>query len=56
VTLSPGLVAAGAGRHTGVPPELLLQQEDVADAVLWVIGTHRTCAWVEIGLPPQRTP
>lgn len=38
--LSPGLVAAGAGlRAPGVRPAQLLQPDDVAAAVRWVVGT-----------------
>jgi NADP-dependent 3-hydroxy acid dehydrogenase YdfG len=54
--LSPGLVAAGAGLGAGVPGELLLQPEDVADAVRWVVHTPAHVCPVEIELLPQRTP
>jgi 3-hydroxy acid dehydrogenase / malonic semialdehyde reductase len=55
--LSPGLVAAGAGlRAPGVRPEELLQPDDVAAAVRWVVGTPAHVCPVEIELQPQRTP
>jgi NADP-dependent 3-hydroxy acid dehydrogenase YdfG len=54
--LSPGLSAAGAGLGAGVPAERLLQPEDVADAVRWVVGTPAHVCPVEIELQPQRTP
>jgi NADP-dependent 3-hydroxy acid dehydrogenase YdfG len=55
--LSPGLVAAGAGlRAPGVQPERLLQRDDVAAAVRWVVGTPAHVCPVEIELQPQRTP
>jgi NADP-dependent 3-hydroxy acid dehydrogenase YdfG len=54
--LSPGLVAAGAGlRAPGLRPEQLLQPEDVADAVAWVVGTPPHVCPVEVQLQPQRT-
>src|SRR3712207_4634276 len=54
--LSPGLVAAGAGlRAPGVRPAELLQPEDVADAVGWVVGTPAHVCPVEVQLQPQRT-
>ena len=55
--LSPGLVAAGAGLGApGVRPGELLQPEDVAAAVRWVVGTPPHVCPVEIDLQPQRTP
>lgn len=55
--LSPGLVAAGAGlRAPGVRPEQLLQPDDVAAAVRWVLQTPAHVCPVEIELQPQRTP
>ncbi len=55
--LSPGLVAAGAGLGApGVRPEELLQPDDVAGAVRWVIGTPAHVCPVEIELQPQRSP
>jgi NADP-dependent 3-hydroxy acid dehydrogenase YdfG len=54
--LSPGLVAAGAGlRAPGVRPAELLQPDDVADAVRWVVGTPPHVCPVEVQLQPQRT-
>ena len=54
--MSPGLVAAGAGlRAPGVRPDQLLQPEDVADAVRWVVGTPPHVCPVEVQLQPQRT-
>src|SRR3712207_3754956 len=54
--LSPGLVAAGAGLLAGARPDLLLQPEDVAAAVRWVVGTQPHVCPVEVELQPQRTP
>jgi NADP-dependent 3-hydroxy acid dehydrogenase YdfG len=55
--LSPGLVAAGAGlRAPGVRPEQLLQPDDVAAAVRWVLQTPAHVCPVEIELQPQRSP
>jgi NADP-dependent 3-hydroxy acid dehydrogenase YdfG len=55
--LSPGLVAAGAGlRAPGIRPEQLLQPDDVADAVRWVVGTPARVCPVEVELQPQRSP
>ncbi|WP_116449903.1 SDR family oxidoreductase [Blastococcus litoris] len=55
--LSPGLVAAGAGlRAPGVRPGELLQPDDVAAAVRWVVGTPAHVCPVEVELQPQRTP
>ena len=55
--LSPGLVAAGAGlRAPGLRPDQLLQADDVAAAVRWVVGTPPHVCPVEIDLQPQRTP
>jgi NADP-dependent 3-hydroxy acid dehydrogenase YdfG len=54
--VSPGLVAAGAGLLAGSPPERLLQPDDVADAVRWVVGTPPHVCPVELELQPQRTP
>ncbi len=55
--LSPGLVAAGAGlRAPGVRPGELLQPEDVAAAVRWVVGTPPHVCPVEVELQPQRSP
>ena len=57
VTLvSPGLVAAGAGLLAGIPAERLLQPDDVAEAVRWVVGTPAHVCPVELELQPQRTP
>ncbi|WP_138758073.1 SDR family oxidoreductase [Modestobacter altitudinis] len=54
--LSPGLVAAGAGlRAPGVDPSRLIQPDDVADAVRWVVGTPAHVCPVEVQLQPQRT-
>ncbi len=55
--LSPGLVAAGAGLGApGVRPAELLQPDDVAEAVRWVVGTPAHVCPVEVELQPQRTP
>jgi NADP-dependent 3-hydroxy acid dehydrogenase YdfG len=55
--LSPGLVAAGAGlRAPGVRPDELLQPDDVAAAVRWVVATPPHVCPVEIDLQPQRSP
>jgi NADP-dependent 3-hydroxy acid dehydrogenase YdfG len=55
--LSPGLVAAGAGLGApGVRADELLQAEDVAAAVRWVVGTPAHVCPVEVELQPQRTP
>jgi NADP-dependent 3-hydroxy acid dehydrogenase YdfG len=55
--LSPGLVAAGAGLGApGVRPGQLLQPDDVAAAVRWVVGTPAHVCPVEVELQPQRTP
>jgi NADP-dependent 3-hydroxy acid dehydrogenase YdfG len=55
--LSPGLVAAGAGlRAPGVRAGELLQPDDVAAAVRWVVGTPAHVCPVEIELQPQRSP
>jgi NADP-dependent 3-hydroxy acid dehydrogenase YdfG len=55
--LSPGLVAAGAGLDApGVRPGELLQADDVAAAVRWVVGTAAHVCPVELELQPQRTP
>lgn len=55
--LSPGLVAAGAGLGApGVRPDQLLQADDVAAAVRWLVGTPAHVCPVELELQPQRTP
>ena len=55
--LSPGLVAAGAGLGApGVRPDQLIQPDDVAAAVRWVVGTPANVCPVEVELQPQRTP
>ena len=55
--LSPGLVAAGAGLGApGVRPGELLQADDVAAAVRWMVGTPAHVCPVELELQPQRTP
>ena len=55
--LSPGLVAAGAGLDApGVRPAALLQPDDVAAAVRWVVGTPAHVCPVEVELQPQRSP
>ncbi len=54
--LSPGLVAAGAGLRSGAPADRLLQPDDVAAAVRWVVATPAHVCPVEVDLQPQRTP
>jgi NADP-dependent 3-hydroxy acid dehydrogenase YdfG len=54
--LSPGLVAAGAGLLAGAPADRLLQPDDVAAAVRWVVSTPAHVCPVEVDLQPQRTP
>ena len=51
----PALVA-GAGLGAGVPADVLLQPDDVADAVRWIVGTPAHVCPVEVELQPQRTP
>lgn len=57
--VSPGLVAAGAGLRSPAGaerPETLLQPEDVAAAVRFVLAFPSTACPTEIRLQPQRTP
>jgi NADP-dependent 3-hydroxy acid dehydrogenase YdfG len=55
--LSPGLVAPGPGlRAPGVRAGELLQPDDVAAAVRWVVGTPAHVCPVDIELQPQRSP